>query len=200
VDSRGQPGSPDTAACTARLAADSTVRALVSAVPAAAELVGTRASSGFRRHLASLGGSLESLDMALLDELPTLSIVSGYARGMESGSRPVRIPALLNACTGWAEGGTADRGSRATGHFRDSDVDRDGAEFSLHEYVVRATAAEDGLVLRTLDVDARALPYPGRPAHCWLKDGRHKLTAWRDPWGPASALPTTGWLHCDCGR
>ena len=87
------------------------VRRLLSPIPAAAaQLVGTRATRGFRRLLAALGESPASLDLALLDELPTLSIVSNYARVIES-ARPTapRIPPLLNACAGWAEGGTADR-------------------------------------------------------------------------------------------
>jgi hypothetical protein len=57
------------------------------------------------------------------------------------------------------------RGSRyeVFEYFRDSYVDPAGAEFSLHEYVVRATVAAEGLVLRSLEVDARALPYPECP-------------------------------------
>jgi hypothetical protein len=212
ADAVGQPQRLATADCTARLAADATVRDLVSPVPAARELAGTRATSGFRRRLASLGDSPSSLAMALLDELPTLFVVSGYARAMESAHRRgPRVPPLLNVCAGWAEGGTADRGMRASGwslrplpaapplqvplsdgdhdralapgmtrqrlldvtatgsryevfeYFRDSYVDPAGAEFSLHEYVVRATVAAEGLVLRSLEVDARALPYPECP-------------------------------------
>ncbi|WP_405813652.1 DUF2889 domain-containing protein [Streptomyces sp. NBC_01390] len=175
--------------------------------------------SGFRaglRALADAGLPPDSLDAALLDDLPTVRLVSGYGRIAELGEPPRPRPTpLVGVCTGWAEDATAHRLSQTGGHllsrtpeapgfpamldhpadfhlehpsrsssmhrrrilevtaqeqelaiyeyFRDSHVDRDGREGSLHEYELHAVADRDSLVLSAITVTPRALPFPECP-------------------------------------
>jgi hypothetical protein len=48
-------------------------------------------------------------------------------------------------------------------YFRDSHVAPDGREGALHEYVVTLTLGADDLVVRSIDVQPRALPFPECP-------------------------------------
>jgi hypothetical protein len=189
-----------------------------------ADLTGRPAISGFRAVLATLaeqGVDLDSPVGALLDDLPTVRLISGYARLMNQPSTAIETPAprtgshpILNVCRGWAEGDTAHQQALTGGslvrtttpapyfddmlpdpadfpteaatvadsmrrrrifevtqvadgyelyqYFRDSYVDADGRENSLHEYVVRAAAGRD-LVLTDIAVEPRALPFPECP-------------------------------------
>ena len=78
-------------------------------------LIGAPAASGFRARLAGLDG-LEppSLESAVLDELPTVRLISGYARMIElpatmteqQAHRGERSP-MVGICAGWAPGATA---------------------------------------------------------------------------------------------
>jgi hypothetical protein len=93
-----------------------------------ASLIGAGAVGGFRARLAALGEAdgqdgpdpssldplldLMSLESAVLDELPTVRLISGYARMMEvppSATFPPgsRSP-MVGVCAGWAPGATAD--------------------------------------------------------------------------------------------
>jgi hypothetical protein len=112
----------------------SRVTGIESALPASVTepLIGGRAASGFRARLAGLDG-LEppSLESAVLDELPTVRLISGYARMIEltgadgvpeaaeavdaaggpgTTARPPlhdrHIP-MVGICAGWAPGATA---------------------------------------------------------------------------------------------
>lgn len=185
-------------------------------------LAGASAVRGFRAHLATLadaGLEPDSLASALLDDLPTVRLISGYAMMME---RPRLFPAsdrpspMLGICTGWAPGATADgrirAGTRLLGmvpsapalasmtqaatdfhaepparpgsmrrrrildltprgdtfevfeYFRDSHLDAELREGSLHEYVVRASvSAGDPPLLTGIDAEPRALPFPECP-------------------------------------
>jgi hypothetical protein len=82
-------------------------------------LAGSSAVSGFRAHLATLAeAGLDpcSLESALLDDLPTVRLISGYASMMElrrefphsAGRSP-----MLGVCAGWAPGASADRRVRS---------------------------------------------------------------------------------------
>jgi hypothetical protein len=92
-----------------------TVTAITSDPPAAEleALVGTAASSGFRRavEVAMPDARLtHSLRFQLLDDLPTAVLVGGYAVGA-GGARLVRSPRMkvlqqADICAGWATGGT----------------------------------------------------------------------------------------------
>jgi hypothetical protein len=77
-----------------------------------AELVGTDSRRGFRRVLAAHFGPAggDSLRAALLDDLPGMRIISGYAQLQErTPARPaLRRPSpAIGVCAGWAAGGTA---------------------------------------------------------------------------------------------
>jgi hypothetical protein len=87
-------------------------------------LLGAGAISGFRARLGRLDGlDPASLESALLDELPTVRLISGYARMIEfqaAGSGATALPAhrlgpspMVGICAGWAPGATADRRARA---------------------------------------------------------------------------------------
>jgi hypothetical protein len=183
------------------------------------DLVGRPAISGFRAVVAGLaanGFDLTSPMAALLDDLPTVRLISGYARLMKEppiqgmgGGHPI-----LNICRGWAEGDTAHQNSIAGRsvvntttaappfeemlddpqdfldepasrpdsmrrrrileiapdgdgftifeYFRDSYTDDNGAESSLHEYIVRAHSDAE-FVLTDIAVEPRALPFPECP-------------------------------------
>jgi hypothetical protein len=216
-----------TASVTAALDAGSRLTAAGGDLPAevVAALVGRSPVSGFRKELARLsvaGFDLGSLPAALLDDLPTVRLISGYAQLIELPPPPVdgRTAApVLNVCRGWAADGTASSlaasgqsvitgtppappfaellgdtdGDPAAGfaepplrprsmrrrrvldlvrndggldvyqYFRDSHVGADGAEGSLHEYVMTARLSSDdldGLVVREISVEPRALPFP----------------------------------------
>ena len=121
------------------------VTAIESELPAAVTdpLIGTAAVSGFRARLAGLDElDPSSLEAAVLDELPTIRLISGYARMIEligltgadgiaqaaeaaevaSGPgmkvtalrslRDSRSP-MVGVCAGWAPGATADTRVRA---------------------------------------------------------------------------------------
>jgi hypothetical protein len=110
-------------AVTMRVAIDakSRITGIESDLPAALtrSLTGAGAVGGFRARLAALeraegSGGLDpsSLESAVLDELPTVRLVSGYARMMEvppSATFPPgsRSP-MVGVCAGWAPGATAD--------------------------------------------------------------------------------------------
>jgi hypothetical protein len=57
----------------------------------------------------------------------------------------------------------ADREVRVDSHFRDSRMDPDGVEASVHEYEVEMTARGEDLVVEHLTVRARTLPGPDCP-------------------------------------
>jgi Protein of unknown function (DUF2889) len=104
--------------------AASRVTGIESELPAAVTraLIGAGAISGFRARLAGLDGlDPGSLESAVLDELPTVRLISGYARMIEllpaigaemAPSRDGRQP-MLGICAGWAPGATADLRVRA---------------------------------------------------------------------------------------
>lgn len=91
----------------------------------AARLTGLPVNRGFRKALAAAaadGLPPDSLAAALLDDLPTVQLVSGYARLLEGApafparkkpEEPAagegRTGPALNICRGWAPGGTAHR-------------------------------------------------------------------------------------------
>jgi len=99
----------------------SRITELAGAVPSAvvAELAGRSVARGFRAHLAGLGPSPldpSSLESALLDDLPTVGLVSGYGAMMEHpelfAARGRRSP-MIGVCAGWAPDATADRRARS---------------------------------------------------------------------------------------
>lgn len=89
----------------------------------AARLTGLPVNRGFRKAMAAAadeGLAPDSLIAALLDDLPTVQLVSGYARLLEGAPLPPgrkelevrdtgeqRLGPALNICRGWAPGGTA---------------------------------------------------------------------------------------------
>jgi len=99
----------------------SRVTGIESALPAAvtAPLIGTAAMRGFRARLVGLAGlDPSSLESAVLDELPTVRLISGYARMIElpagaAGTTEPRADGrgrspMVGICAGWAPGATAD--------------------------------------------------------------------------------------------
>ncbi|MGX7681823.1 DUF2889 domain-containing protein [Jatrophihabitans sp. DSM 45814] len=202
--------------------AESRIVAIAASLPQQVldSLVGRPAISGFRAALVTLveqGVDLSSPTGALLDDLPTVRLISGYARLMNEPPRVSPMPnshPQLDVCRGWAVGDTAhrqamegqslvrtttdapffaemltdpsdfpaepepvrdsmrrrrifeitkvDNGIELYQYFRDSYVDDEGVESSLHEYIVRATAGSD-LVLTDIAVEPRALPFPECP-------------------------------------
>ena len=102
----------------------SRVTGIESELPAAVTepLFGAGAISGFRARLAGLDGlDPGSLESAVLDELPTVRLISGYARMIEllpailgemTPSSGRRAP-MAGICAGWAPGATADLRVRA---------------------------------------------------------------------------------------
>ena len=115
----------------------SRVTGIESELPAAVTdpLIGATAMRGFRARLAGLDElDPSSLESAVLDELPTIRLISGYARmielialtgrtgwlrrqgraGMTSlGSDHDRRSPMAGICAGWAPGATADTRVRA---------------------------------------------------------------------------------------
>jgi Protein of unknown function (DUF2889) len=80
-------------------------------------LLGAGAISGFRARLAGLDElDPSSLASAMLDELPTVRLISGYARMIELPPqmtfRPGQQSPMVGICAGWAPGATADRRAR----------------------------------------------------------------------------------------
>lgn len=95
---------------TLRDADDTTADAADGRLPA--ELVGIDSRRGFRRaltaHFGQAGGA--GLQAALLDDLPGMRIISGYARVQQHApARPAdqRPSPVIGVCAGWAAGGTA---------------------------------------------------------------------------------------------
>jgi hypothetical protein len=96
----------------------SRVTGIESALPAAvtAPLIGAAAVGGFRARLAGLAGlDPSSLESAVLDELPTVRLISGYARMIELPAGATELQAhrrghapMVGVCAGWAPGATAD--------------------------------------------------------------------------------------------
>ena len=90
----------------------SAITTMTSTAPAegVSQLIGRPAISGFRAVLAQLEGDLDlnTPEAALLDDLPTIRLIAGYARLMNEPPRegPSASP-MLNVCRGWAEGDTA---------------------------------------------------------------------------------------------
>jgi hypothetical protein len=86
-------------------------------------LIGATAVRGFRARLAGLDElDPSSLESAMLDELPTIRLISGYAQMIElialTGTTPVRADhdlrsPMAGVCAGWAPGATADTRVRA---------------------------------------------------------------------------------------
>ncbi|KIF66825.1 hypothetical protein HY68_33705 [Streptomyces sp. AcH 505] len=119
VDGRGALSATATARTRVTLDQRSAVTGLSGGLPAAvgAALVGRPAVSGFRAQLRAVDASElhpESLEAALLDDLPTVRLISGYARMIEMDHRPGPPPAaLLGVCRGWAPGDTAHRLAQA---------------------------------------------------------------------------------------
>jgi hypothetical protein len=106
-----------TASVTAAMDAGSRLTAVGGDVPAAVAgaLAGMTPVSGFRKELARLAGAgldPHSLLAALLDDLPTVRLISGYARLIETPplvtEGRTQAP-VLNICRGWAAEGSASR-------------------------------------------------------------------------------------------
>lgn len=89
-------------------------------------LIGAAAVSGFRARLAGLDElDPSSLESAVLDELPTVRLISGYAQlieltGLSEGTGMTELQAhrgrrspMVGICAGWAPGATADTRIRA---------------------------------------------------------------------------------------
>jgi hypothetical protein len=119
------PGSSrviGTATMTITIDTASRVTRIESGLPGTvtAPLIGAAAMRGFRARLAGLTGlDPASLESAVLDELPTVRLISGYARMIElsagadgaaerSARRGQQAP-TVGVCAGWAPGATADR-------------------------------------------------------------------------------------------
>jgi hypothetical protein len=197
------------------------------AQPVVAGVIGKQAISGFRARLTELQADRldqDSLSAALLDDLPTVRLISGYARMMESPLPPgPRLAPSLSICRGWAPDGTAQARAGAGlelldgvptapafvdlldattdfhdesplqprsmrrrrilevvprndtlevyEYFRDSHIDADGVEGSLHEYVVTAVVNAADLVVMRISVEPLALPF----AECPLAAGNAEL-------------------------
>jgi len=88
-------------------------------VPGTDALVGTRARSGFRKHLNELAaahGLAGSVLFQLLDDIPGSTLVSAYAPQLAFGSddleprdpeRAVQVMlGMVDICAGWRSGGT----------------------------------------------------------------------------------------------
>ena len=89
-------------------------------------LIGAAAVSGFRARLAGLDElDPSSLESAVLDDLPTVRLISGYAQlieltGLSEGDGMAELHAhragrspMVGICAGWAPGATADTRVRA---------------------------------------------------------------------------------------
>jgi hypothetical protein len=100
----------------------SRVTGIESELPAAVTdpLIGATVVRGFRARLAGLDAlDPSSLESAVLDELPTIRLISGYARMIEliglngPGPHDDRSSPMAGICAGWAPGATADTRVRA---------------------------------------------------------------------------------------
>lgn len=219
--SGGPPESFDQAAIEVRTDPGWTVLdAVVSGHPdIAAALPGRRARGGFRTGLAELeavGLNPASTSAALLDDLSSVRLISGYAMLMEAETTSGGGSPLLDVCSGWRADGTAARRATeggpllgsvtpapvfaglfeapaeflaeepltprsmrrrrvleiarnaggswsVTAYLRDSHVDRTGAEYGLHEYVVTAVAEGPDLVFQSVVAEPRTLPFGDCP-------------------------------------
>jgi Protein of unknown function (DUF2889) len=110
---------------TVTLDTASRVTGIESRLPASVTepLIGVAAVSGFRARLAGIAGlDPSSLESAVLDDLPTVRLISGYAQMIEltglaepagtgmaelAAHRGRRSP-MVGVCAGWAPGATAD--------------------------------------------------------------------------------------------
>jgi hypothetical protein len=96
----------------------SRITGIESALPPAVTdpLIGAAAVSGFRARLADAAAlDPSSLESAVLDELPTVRLISGYARMIELSAGMTEPQAhlrgrspMVGVCAGWAPGATAD--------------------------------------------------------------------------------------------
>lgn len=109
--------SPDEAA-TVQIGIDAQSRITEVAAPLNREvrdrLVGKHCVTGFRSLIASMEASelaSSSPVAAILDDVPIVRLISGYARLMKQPRRPHDPPShpILNVCRGWAIGDTAYR-------------------------------------------------------------------------------------------
>ena len=112
IDEAGRSHALHTQRMTAVVGAQSGIRRLEAPL-APAVLERLRAASreaGFRSVLADLTEADPSWPVTgLLFDLPTVTLVSGYARLMTSPFPPDGSHPRLNVCRGWAEGATAHR-------------------------------------------------------------------------------------------
>jgi hypothetical protein len=101
------------------LDARSQITSIAGDLPAGAAegVLGASVVGGFRARLAGLAWpEASSLASALLDDLPTVRLISGYALLMElPGAARLQgsSSAMAGICAGWAPGATADRRVRA---------------------------------------------------------------------------------------
>ena len=105
-----------TARMTVTVDAASRVTGVESELAAAVTdpLIGATAVRGFRARLAGLDElDPSSLESAMLDELPTIRLISGYAMMIELRSQRDRRSPMAGVCAGWAPGATADTRVRA---------------------------------------------------------------------------------------
>jgi Protein of unknown function (DUF2889) len=105
-----------TARMSVTLDTASRVTGIDSDLPAAVTdpLIGATAVRGFRARLAGLDElDPSSLESAMLDELPTIRLISGYAMMIELRSQRDRRSPMAGVCAGWAPGATADTRVRA---------------------------------------------------------------------------------------
>ena len=119
VDGRGALSAMATARAHITLDQKSAVTGLSAGLPGvvSAALVGRPAVSGFRAQVRAIDENElhpNSLEAALLDDLPTVRLISGYARMIEMDHRPGPPPAaMLGVCRGWAPEDTAHRLARS---------------------------------------------------------------------------------------
>jgi hypothetical protein len=79
------------------------------------------------------------------------------------------------------------------GHFRDSTWDRDHVELSLHEYTLQATIDPASHALRSIDTQARVLPFPECP---WAAPHTVELVGMSVDGFRTSVQDTLTELHC----
>jgi hypothetical protein len=119
VSQNGDPRVLGAQGLTVTLDARSRITGIAGDLPAAVAggVLGASAVSGFRAKLTALAGlEPSSLASALLDDLPAVRLISGYALIMEMpevAPLPGGRSPMVGICAGWAPGATADRRVRA---------------------------------------------------------------------------------------